>query len=100
MLATRERVRPCSARWSLRSVGRVTTRLPSSWATVMSGLIRSESVPLGPLTVTPPGAICTSTPLGMGMGFRPIRLIRSPHVAQHLAAHALLLGLATGDYAA
>src|SRR2546428_1995566 len=65
----------------------------------MSGLIRSESVPLGPFTVTLPGVIWTSTPEGTVMGFRPMRLIESPYVAQHLAAHALLLSLAAGDHA-
>ena len=99
MFATSERVSPCSARWSPRSVGRVTVSVPSSTDTVMSGLIRSESVPLGPLTVTLPGVISTSTPEGTVMGFRPMRLIESPYVAQHLAAHALLLSLAAGDHA-
>src|SRR5689334_14463243 len=100
MFATSERVSPCSARWSPRSVGRLTISWPSSSATVMSWLTRSESVPFGPFTVTVPRPISTSTPEGTGMGFRPIRLIRSPDVAQHLAANALFLGLAAGDDAA
>src|SRR5262245_53812039 len=98
MLATSERVRPWSARWSPRSVGRVTVSVPSSSVTVISGLTRSDRVPLGPLTVTAPPPISTSTPEGTLMGFRPIRLIeRSPHVTQDLATDAGLLGLASGD---
>src|SRR5947199_287019 len=97
MLATSDLVRPCSARWSPRSVGRDTVSVPSSTVTVMSGLIRSEREPFGPLTVTAVGPTSTSTPAGTGMGFRPIRLMRSPDVAQHLAADAGLLGLAAGD---
>src|SRR5204863_9603960 len=99
MFATSERVSPCSARWSPRSVGRATFSVPSSRVTVMSGLIRSLSVPLGPFTVTLPGVIWISTPEGTVMGFRPMRLIESPYVAQHLAAHALLLRLAAGHHA-
>src|SRR6478609_11273137 len=100
MFATSERVSPCSARWSARSVGRETVTAPSSWTTVISGLIRSSRRPLGPFTATLPGLISTSTPKGLGMGFFPIRLIDSPHVAEHLTADAQLLGLAAGDHTA
>ena len=39
------------------------------------------------------------TPLGTGMGLRPIRLMALPHEAEHLAADAALRGLAAGDHA-
>ena len=77
MFATSVRVSPCSARCWLRSVGRVTTRTPSSWATVISGEIRSDRLPRGPLTATVPGVISISTPAGTGIGMRPILLM--PH---------------------
>src|SRR5436190_564842 len=73
MLATSERVRPCRARCSPRSVGRLTSSRPSSCTTSMSRGMRSESSPFGPLTATRPASIETSTPSGMGMGCLPIR---------------------------
>src|SRR6478672_11026074 len=95
MFATSERVSPCRARWSPRSLGRDTSSVPSSSVTVMSGLTRSDRVPLGPFTVTLPRPISISTPDGTVIGFRPIRLIESPHVAEHLAADARFFFIAT-----
>src|SRR5207248_11271485 len=100
MFATSDRVSPCSARWSGRSVGRVITSRPSSSSTPIAAAIRSDSWPRGPLTDTAPGLISTSTPAGTGTGLRPILLMGSPDVAQHLAADAQLLGPAAGDHAA
>src|SRR3712207_3659359 len=97
MLATSERVRPCSARCSPRSVGRVTLSTPSSpCSTPMSRWIRSDSAPRGPVTCTTSGSIFTVTPSGTGMGFLPIRLIRSPDLRHDLAADLLAARVVTG----
>ena len=72
MLATSVRVRPCSARCSPRSVGRVTRTSSPTCSTAMSRAMRSESSPLGPLTVTRSGSIAIVTPEGTGMGCLPI----------------------------
>src|SRR4051794_13085274 len=100
MLAMRLRVRPCSARCSPRSVGRVTTIWSSSCFTVMSGLTRSSSSPLGPLTFTRPRLASTSTPSGTGIGCFPIRLTGSPHPRDELPAHAGAPGVVAGHYSA
>src|SRR5512142_15946 len=93
MFATSERVSPCRARCSPRSVGRVTVISSPSCATVMSRWMRSESSPFGPCTRTTPGSIVTVTPLGTGMGLRPMRDMRLPDLRDDLAADALLAGL-------
>src|SRR5215217_3359094 len=100
MLATSERVSPCRARCSPRSVGRVTTSVPSSWAIEMSRWTRSLSSPRGPATRTTSGSIETVTVAGTGMGLRPMRLMGSPDVRHDLAAHARLAGLVAGHDAA
>src|SRR3954451_1863567 len=99
MLATSDRVRPCRARCSPRSVGRETRSWPSSCLTVMSRCTRSLSAPRGPLTWTISGSMATVTEAGTGMGLRPMRLMRSPHVGDDLAADARLTGLVTGHHA-
>src|SRR3954451_18007829 len=99
MFATRERVSPCRARCSPRSVGRVTTSRPSSCETVMSRCTRSLSAPRGPLTWTTSGSMATVTEAGTGMGLRPMRLMRSPDVGDDLAADARLAGLVAGHHA-
>ena len=76
MLATSERVSPCSARCSARSVGRVTSSVPSSSRTSIERALRSQRSPRGPATRTTSGSIVTVTPVGMGMGFFPMRLMR------------------------
>src|SRR6185436_9302811 len=97
MFATSERVSPCRARCSPRSVGRVTTSSSPSCATVMSRWMRSWSSPFGPLTVTRSGSIATVTPAGTGMGLRPMRLmLRSPHLRHDLATEARSARLVTG----
>src|ERR1700689_995738 len=91
MLATKERVRPCSARCSPRSVGRETSSCSPSCTTAMSRWMRSESSPLGPLTLTISGSIATVTPEGTGMGCLPILDIAAaplPDLRQDLAADA------------
>src|SRR5215208_6753713 len=94
MLAMSDRVRPCSARCSPRSVGRRTTIVPSSCATSMSRATRSSSSPRVPFTRTSSGSMKTSTPAGTGIGCFPIRLIvGSPDVGDDLAADATALGL-------
>src|SRR4051812_28282755 len=100
MLAISERVSPCSARCSPRSVGRVTTISPLLRSTVMSRLLRSSSVPPGPATRTTSGSMVTVTVSGTGMGFLPMRLIASPDLRHDLAAHAGLARLVAGHHAA
>src|ERR1044072_7648806 len=101
MLKISERVSPCSARWFGRSVGRLTTTLPSSCSTVMSRGMRSESSPLGPCTRTSPEAMSTVTPLGTAMGCLPMRDMRDlPDLRHDLAADALLARVVTGHDAA
>src|SRR4051794_22754733 len=100
MFATSERVRPCSARSSPRSVGRLTTSVPSSCSICIRAGTFWVSSPRGPFTWTRPGEIATLTPLGTSMGCFPIRLIRSsPDEANYLAADALFLGGPARDQA-
>src|SRR5581483_8651156 len=99
MFATSERVSPCSARCSPRSVGRVTRSSSSTCSTEMSRGMRSESSPLGPLTVTRSGSIETVTPEGTGMGCFPIRdmtLTSLPDARHDLATDTLLAGFVAG----
>src|SRR4051812_12059751 len=89
MFAIRLRVSPCSARWSPRLVGRVTTIWPSSCFTSISRLLRAPSSPFWPLTATSSGWMVIATPSGTATGCFPIRLIRSlPDPRHQLAAHA------------
>src|SRR5205823_2784918 len=91
MLATSVRVRPCSARCSPRSVGRVTTIWSSLCSIFMSRWTLSESSPRGPLTVTRSGSTATVTPAGTGMGCLPMRDMLDtglPDLGHHFAAHA------------
>src|ERR671921_539915 len=91
MFATSERVSPCRARCSARSVGRVTRIWPSSSRTSIERALRSARSPRGPATRTTSGSIVTVTPEGMGMGFLPIRLMtRLPDLRHDLAADARL----------
>src|SRR6478735_9922596 len=98
MLLTSVRVSPGSCLWVFCSVGRVTTRLPSSRLRVMSGWRARLSVPLGPLTVTWRPSIVTSTPDGTGMGRRPIRdmSVHLPDEREDFAAQLRLTRLLAG----
>src|SRR4051794_2243343 len=100
MLKISDRVRPCRARCSPRSVGRVTRSVESSRSIDRSGDTCWESSPLGPLTRTWPGSTWTSTPEGISMGSLPMRLISLvcplPDVSEYLAAHVLAPGLVGG----
>src|SRR5918992_440438 len=96
MFAIRLRVRPCRARCSPRSVGRLTRISPFCCSTPMSRDTRSCSSPLGPLTRTSCGSIVISTPSGTGMGCLPIRLTRSPDPCDELAADAFAAGVVAG----
>src|SRR5437868_9739995 len=91
MFAMSVRVSPCSERSSPRSVGRVTTTVPSSCAIAMRSGTCCCRVPRGPATATRPGSTETVTPEGISMGFFPIRLIRSPDEADDLATDPALL---------
>src|SRR5262249_28633499 len=109
MFASNERVRPCRARSSPRSVGRLTTSVPSSCETCIRAGTDWESSPNGPFTWTRPGLMATFTPLGSSIGCFPIRLngfsfwwkcaAFSPDKADNFAADALLLGGAARDQA-
>src|SRR4029079_8584307 len=99
MLATSVRVRPCSARSSPRSVGRVTVIVPSACSTFMRTGTCCASSPSGPLTITRPGEIETFTPVGSSMGCLPIRLIPLPDEANDFAADSFLFRGARGDQA-
>src|SRR4051794_14717743 len=100
MLAISERVSPCRARCSPRSVGRLTSSSPSFCSTVMSRLMRSSSWPPGPATRTTSGSTVTVTVSGTGMGLRPMRDMRLPDLRDDLAAHAGAPRLVAGHHAA
>src|SRR5215472_1122903 len=95
MLAISERDKPCSARISPSSLGRVTVMTPSAFETSIGGVTSTLSSPFGPFTLTWRPLIATSTPLGIVMGCRPIRDIAGslPDVGEDFPAHALLLRL-------
>src|SRR5215204_4865448 len=97
MFAMRVRVRPCSARSSPRSVGRVTVIEPFSCSIFIRCGTTWVSSPSGPLTITRPGESETFTPAGTSMGCLPIRLISLPNEANDLSADAALLRRPAGD---
>src|SRR5437868_7093831 len=99
MLATSERVSPCRARCSARSVGRVTRHSSPSMRTSMSRDLRSSRSPRGPATRTTSGSTVIVTPDGTGMGFFPIRLMRLPDLGEYLAADARGTGVVAGHHA-
>src|SRR6478736_1325933 len=98
MLLTRVRVRPWSCLCIFCSVGRVTTSVPSSRLTVMSGCSARLSEPFGPLTVRLRPSMVTSTPDGTVMGRRPIRdmSFRLPDEREDFAAQLRLTRLLAG----
>src|SRR3954469_3757380 len=96
MLATSERMSPCRARCSPRSVGRLTRSSPSVCSTVMSRDLRSDSAPRGPVTWTTSGSMVTVTPSGTGMGFLPIRDMALPNLRHDLAADTRAACLVAG----
>ena len=96
MFATSDRDSPCRARCGPRSVGRVTTSVPSCSAMRIGSTTVWRSSPLGPVTVTRWPRMSTDTPSGIGIGVRPMRLtsaLPSPDRAEHLAADAAAAGL-------
>src|SRR5215472_9838241 len=101
MLATSDRDRPCSARTLPSSLGLVTVMTPSFWDTSMGSATSSESLPLGPVTVTSRPLMVTSTPLGIVTGMRPIRdiAVSSPDVGEDFPAYASLDRLLVGHQA-
>src|SRR5436190_152254 len=74
MFATSVRVRPCSARSSPRSVGRVTTSCSSCFSIWIRTGTCCDSSPSGPFTCTRPGETATLTLAGTSIGLFPIRL--------------------------
>src|SRR3954468_11085381 len=107
MLAMSVLVRPCNARETRSSSGRVTSSVPSSCATSMGAATEWLSRPLGPLTVTCGPSIETSTPAGTVMGSLPMRDMLlllsldpgSPDEGEDFPADALLVGLPVGEQA-
>src|SRR6184192_996263 len=101
MLATRVRVRPCSALWRLSSEGRRTTTAFSSSASVRSACVARLISPFGPFTVIRLPSIWAVTPLGSGTGFLPMRdmSLLLPDHCEQLAAHAGGAGFAVGHEA-
>src|SRR4249920_1528039 len=101
MLATRVRESPWRARCGPRSVGRVTTSVPSDSLTRIGSTTVWRSSPFGPATVTFCPEMSTETPSGRGIDVRPMRLIArfspSPDRADHFAAHAAPPRLVAGD---
>src|SRR3954471_3959147 len=100
MFAIKLRVRPCRARCSPRSVGRVTRIWPSSSLTSIARALASESSPLGPFTLTCSAAMLTSTPSGTAMGCFPIRDMGLPDPRHQLATDARAAGIVAAHYAA
>src|SRR5215207_8788967 len=104
MLAISERVRPCRARCSARSVGRVTSSSSPSCLTSIERFLRSSRSPRGPATRTTSGSIVTLTPVGRGMGFFPMRDMSVkwgalPDLGDELAPDALTAGVVAGHHA-
>src|SRR6266536_223939 len=99
MFAISERVSPCRARSSPRSLGRVTVTEPSACSIFIRAGTCWLSSPSGPLTITRPGESATETLVGSWMGCLPIRLICSPDEADDLAADAALGRCAARDQA-
>src|SRR5215831_1277047 len=101
MFATSDLDSPCSARTLPSSLGLVTVMTPSLWDTWMGSATSSESLPLGPVTVTSRPLMVTSTPLGIVTGIRPIRdiAVSSPDVGEDFPAYATLDRLPVGQQA-
>src|SRR5207253_5948163 len=97
MFATSDRVSPCSARSSPRSVGRDTTTSPSRCSIFIRAGTCCWSDPRGPVTATRAGSIVTVTPSGTAMGALPILLIALPDEGHYFAADAALLRGAARD---
>src|SRR5688572_9888292 len=62
----------------------------------MSRCTRSDREPRGPLTWTTSGSMTTSTPLGTGMGLRPMRDMPLPDLRHDLAADLRAAGVVPG----
>src|SRR4249919_941021 len=82
----------------LLTSGRVTTMVPSSRLSVMSGCNARLRLPLGPVTVTLRPSMVTSTPDGTVMGRRPMRDMSSclPDEREDFAAQLRLTRLLAG----
>src|SRR5918912_579466 len=102
MFATSDRVSPCSARSSPRSVGRVTTSSPSRCSIFIRAGTCCDSSPSGPFTCTRPGESATLTLAGTSIGLFPIRLTYPslPDEADHFPADSALGRRAARDEAA
>src|SRR5262245_43170792 len=93
MLATRARVRPCSARAVRASVSRLSTSCSrSSRAEMPAGTVWARR-PLGPSARIIEPSMCTVTPRGMPMGCLPIRdMAFLPDVGEDFAPDPFLAG--------
>src|SRR6267143_2210016 len=91
MLATSVRVSPWSALCRLSSEGRRTTMVSPSTATASSAWTNRLISPFGPFTVIRVPSSWVVTPLGLGIGFLPIRDMGAASLPDHreqLAADA------------
>src|SRR5215510_11065119 len=104
--ATRLRDSPCSAPSAGSSLAVFATRWPSAISKLMPAGCAWRSWPFGPFTSMAPSTTLTVTPLGIAMGFLPIRDIvfspgvLSPNVAKHFAPDAGFDGVPAGHHAA
>jgi hypothetical protein len=99
MFAIRLRVRPCRARCSPRSVGRVDRQRPSSIDLHLAVTLWLE-LALRALDADRAGLHVDVDAVGISIGFLPIRLMcHSPDVGDDLAADALRAGLVAGHHA-
>src|SRR6185295_16800204 len=104
-LATSVRARPWNLPSDGSSVAGLACSTPSFSSKLMPGGNACRILPFGPWTSTAFAAsiTLTVTPLGIGIGFLPIRdmcVSPSPDVAKHLAADAGLDRFAAGHHAA
>src|SRR5581483_9891236 len=103
MFCSSARVSPCSAFVCVCSFARFTWRCPSTVVTEIGGFSFHSSRPSGPLTATVRSDTLTSTPVGIGIIFRPMRDIvttpRLPDVAEHFAAEIRAVRFLAGHHA-
>ena len=100
MFATSVRVRPCSARCSPRSVGRVTSSCVALLGDRDVAVHALGELAFGSLHVDDSGSIETVTPEGTGIGCLPILdMARSPNLGEDLAADARCACVVAGHHA-
>ena len=112
-LLTSARASPCTA--ACESFSRIATMFPSFCSTLMPAGSGVSSLPFGPCTATVLPSTLTVTPLGIAIGFFPIRrhktssflalavgsqrLLRSPHLLQLQSAKTQQAALLAAKFA-